>query len=303
MPRSDLLTGSDSHLLPGLSLSAMTPLTTPRELHLLLGTDLVVLDSTALLPGDSFDVDARFRHAHIPGARRFDIDAFSDPEGSLPHMVPSQGRFARMIGALGVGRDSRVVCYDQSGLVGAARAWWLLGLFGHDRVQVLDGGLPAWQRASLPVESGDALPASPALFFPRLRAGRLVGLGDMIAITAGERQAVVVDARSHARFQATAPEPRPGLPGGHIPGSASLPFTELLAADQRMLPRDALRERFAAAGVDGSQPVVTSCGSGLTASVLSLGLAAAGFAPGAMFDGSWTEWASHPGLPRAGAVA
>ena len=279
----------------------MTPLITPRELCLLLGTDVVVLDATALLPGDRFDADARFRQAHIPGARRFDIEAFSDPEGGLPHMVPSQGRFARLIGALGVGRDSHVVCYDQSGLVGAARAWWLLGLFGHDRTQVLDGGLPAWQGASLPVEAGDAVPAPPARFTPGLRAERLVGLGDMIAITAGERQAVVVDARSRARFEATAPEPRPGLPGGHIPGSASLPFTDLLEADHRLLPRDALRERFAAAGIDGSRPVVTSCGSGLTASVLSLALAVAGFAPGAMFDGSWTEWASHPDLPRAGA--
>ncbi len=281
----------------------MTPLTTPHELCPLLGTDIVVLDATTLLPGDRFDVDARFRHAHIPGARRFDIDAFSDPEAGLPHMVPSQGRFARLIGALGVARGSHVVCYDQSGLVGAARAWWLLGLFGHDRTQVLDGGLPAWQRASLPVEAGDARPVSPVHFAPRLRAERLVGLGDMIAIAAEERQAVVIDARSEARFEGRAPEPRPGLPGGHIPGSASLPFTEMLDSDQRLLQPEILRARFAAAGVDGLQPVVTSCGSGLTASVLSLALVVAGFAPGAMFDGSWTEWASHPDLPRAEALA
>ena len=281
----------------------MTPLITPHELCPLLGTDVIVLDATTMLPGDRFDADARFRDAHIPGARRFDIEAFSDPEGGLPHMVPSQGRFARLIGGLGVGNDSRVICYDQSGLVCAARAWWLLGLFGHDRTQVLNGGLPAWQEASLPVEAGDAALAEPARFFPRLRAQRLVGLGDMIAITAGERQAVVIDARSRARFDATAPEPRPGLPGGHIPGSASLPFTELLGPDRRMLPREALRERFAAVGIDGSQPVVTSCGSGVTASVLSLALSVAGFAPGAMFDGSWTEWASHPGLSCTGAMA
>ena len=281
----------------------MTPLTTPSELCLLLGTDIVVLDATALLPGDRFDADERFRHSHIPGARRFDVDAFSDPETGLPHMVPSQGRFARLIGALGVGNDSHVICYDQSGLVGAARAWWLLGLFGHERMQVLDGGLPAWQRASLPVETGDAVPAAPARFFPRLRAERLVGLGDMIAIAAEERRAVVVDARSRGRFEGSVPEPRPGLPGGHIPGSASLPFTEMLGPDQRLLPPEVLRARFAAAGIDGRQPVVTSCGSGLTASVLSLALVVAGFAPGAMFDGSWTEWASHPELPRAGAPA
>ncbi len=277
----------------------MMPLLTARELHPHLGEpDLVVLDATVLLPGDEFDPGLRFLDAHIPGARRFDAEAFSDPEGGLPHMVPSQGRFARLVGALGVGNASRVVLYDQSGPVGAARGWWLLGLFGHDRVQVLDGGLTAWREAALPVEAGEGAPVAAAHFVPRLRAERLVGLGDMIAIAAGERQAVVIDARSRARFDARAPEPRPGLPGGHIPGSASLPFTELLDADRRLLPVAALRARFAAAGIDGSLPVVTSCGSGLTASVLSLGLAAAGFPANALFDGSWTEWASHPGLPR-----
>lgn len=279
----------------------MPPLITPQALHGLLGSSrLVLLDSTALLPGDTFDPEAWFRDAHLPGARRFDIEAFSDPEGGLPHMVPSQGRFARLIGALGVGPDSHVVFYDQSGLVGAARGWWLLGLFGHDAVQVLDGGLPAWREASLPIQSGEPGASTQASFVPRLRAGRLVGLGDMIAIAGGEKQAVVIDARSRARFDGTAPEPRPGLPGGHIPGSASLPFTELLDPDKRLLPPEALRARFAASGIDGSLPVVTSCGSGLTASVLSLGLGVVGFAPGAMFDGSWTEWASHPELPRAG---
>jgi len=279
----------------------MTPLLRPEALLSLLGApDLVLLDATTLLPGESFDPAASFADAHIAGARRFDIDAFSDPEGQLPHMVPSQGRFARLIGALGVGNDSHVVFYDQSGVVSAARGWWLLGLFGHDKVQVLDGGLPEWQRASLPVQKGDAAPVAAAVFTPRLRAERLVGLGDMIAITGGERQAVVIDARSRGRFEGTAPEPRSGLPGGHIPGSASLPFTELLDAQKRLLPHDALRARFAASGIDGTLPVVTSCGSGLTASVLSLGLSVAGFPPGAMFDGSWTEWASHPELPREG---
>ena len=282
----------------------MTPLISPNELQLLLDTpDLVILDATVPLPGEAFNPDGQFASVHIPGARRFDIDAFSDPEGGLPHMVPSQGRFARLIGELGVGNRSHVVFYDQSGLVCAARGWWLLGLFGHDRVQVLDGGLPAWVRAGLPVEAGDPQPVPPQSFIPRLRAGRLVGLGDMIAIAAEERQAVVIDARSRTRFDGSAPEPRPGLAGGHIPGSASLPFAELLTADKRMLEPDALRARFGQVGIDGSLPVVTSCGSGLTASVLALGLSVAGFPPGAMFDGSWTEWASHPDLPRAGAAS
>ncbi len=281
-----------------------TKLIAPHDLYRLLGArDLVLLDATVLLPGESFDVEERFRQAHIPGARRFDIEQFSDPDATLPHMVPSQGRFARLAGALGIGTDSRVVLYDQSGLVGAARGWWLLGLFGLDRAQVLDGGLPAWEAASLPVQQGDAEPPAPAQFVPTLRTERLVGLGDMIEIAADSRPAIVIDARSRARFEGSGPEPRPGLPGGNIPGSVSLPFTELLDDDTRLLPAAALRARFAASGVDGSLPVVTSCGSGLTASVLSLGLVVAGLPPGAMFDGSWTEWASHPELPRGGRSA
>ncbi|WP_428390657.1 sulfurtransferase [Lichenicoccus sp.] len=277
----------------------MTPLITPHALYRILGArDLVLFDSTVLLPGESFDPEADFLHAHIPGARRFDVERFSDPEGTLPHMVPSQARFARLAGEAGIDNDSHVVLYDKAGLVGAARAWWLLGLFGHDRVQVLDGGLAAWRAESLPLEQSEAAPAPARTFRPRLRAERLVGLGDMIAIAAGERTAVVIDARSRARFDGRAPEPRPGLPGGHIPGSASLPFTDLQDADKRLLPPEALRARFNEAGIDGSLDVVTSCGSGLTASVLSLGLCVAGLPPGAMFDGSWTEWASHPELPR-----
>ncbi len=288
----------------------MNPLITPDDLRVLLDKpsgvetpSLVVLDASVLLPGESDDPQQRFLDAHIPGARRFDIEAFSDPEGALPHMVPSQGRFSRLIAALGIGNATRVVLYDQTGLVGAARAWWLLGLFGHDDAQVLDGGLQAWRALNYPLESGepDAPPA--ARFTPRLRGERLVGLGDMIRIASGERTATVIDARSRGRWAGTTPEPRAGLPGGHIPGSASLPFTELLATDGRMLPPDVLRDRFAGAGIEAGGQVVTSCGSGLTASVLSLALRVAGYPHGALFDGSWTEWASHPGLPRGGVDA
>nr|WP_321984505.1 sulfurtransferase [uncultured Lichenicoccus sp.] len=281
----------------------MTPLITPHDLRALLGTpDLVLLDASVLLPGERHDPQERFLAAHLPDARRFDIEAFSDPEGTLPHMVPSQGRFARLIAALGVGDASRVLLYDQAGLVGSARGWWLLGLFGHDDVQVLDGGLKAWRALGYPLETGEPAAAVERRFTPRLRSERLVGLGDMIRIAGGERTATVIDARSRGRWEGTAPEPRAGLPGGHIPGSASLPFTELLAADRRMLPPPSLRDRFQAAGIGPASQVVTTCGSGLTASVLSLALAVAGYPAGALFDGSWTEWASHPELPlgRAG---
>ncbi|MBE7210839.1 MAG: sulfurtransferase, partial [Gluconacetobacter diazotrophicus] len=239
---------------------------------------LVVLDATAVLPGERFDPARAFADGHVPGARRFDIELFSDPDSELPHTVPGQARFRRLVEALGIGSDSRVVVYDQSGVASAARAWWLFELFGHDAVQVLDGGLPAWRAAGGAVETGEpAPPAAPGRFVPRLRAARLAGLGDVAALSRdGFPGAVMLDARSRARFAATVPEPRPGLPGGHVPGSRSLPFNELLDADKRFLPPEQLRARFAAAGWRPGDRVVTSCGSGLTAAVLSLGLAACG---------------------------
>ncbi len=267
----------------------------------------VLLDATVALPGERFDPEAAFVAGHIPGARRFDIDAFSDPDSTLPHTVPGQGRFARLIGLLGVSNDTEIVFYDQTGVAGAARGWWLAGLFGHERVRVLDGGLPAWRAEGRPLEAGAAAAPPPARFVPRPRLERLVGLGDMEALSqraaAGAAGAArLLDARSSGRFEATAPEPRAGLPGGHIPGAANLPFGDLLDGTRFRSP-EALRARFAAAGVGAGDAVVTSCGSGLTACVLLLGLAVAGLPPGALYDGSWTEWAeairAGAPLPRA----
>ncbi len=263
---------------------------------------LVILDATALLPGQNFDPEAEFRAAHIPGARRFDIEQFSDPDTGLPHMVPSQGRFARLFAALGAGDESEIVFYDQTGLASAARGWWLAGLFGHDRVRVLDGGLPAWRAENRPTESGEPDPVGPGRFTARFRAGRLAGLGDMLLwsqqASAGDESAPrLLDARSAGRFTAEVPEPRAGLPGGHVPGASSLPFGELMDGTH-LKPVEVLRARFAAAGVTEGDRVVTSCGSGLTASVLTLALVRAGFGHGALYDGSWTEWAQSP-APRA----
>ncbi|MCQ8276896.1 sulfurtransferase [Acetobacteraceae bacterium KSS8] len=263
---------------------------------------VVILDATALLPGQDFDPEVAFHAAHIPGARRFDIELFSDPDTALPHMVPSQGRFGRLFAALGVDDDSEVVFYDQTGLASAARGWWLAGLFGLDRVRVLDGGLPAWLAENRPTESGAAAPVRPGSFVPRFRAGRLVGLGDMLALSreasaGGEGAPRLLDARSAGRFAAEAPEPRAGLPGGHVPGARSLPFGELMQGTH-LKPAEMLRARFAAAGVAEGDRVVTSCGSGLTASVLTLALVEAGLGHGALYDGSWTEWA-QAGAPRA----
>ena len=259
--------------------------------------DLVVFDATKYLPNESRDGRAGFRAAHLPGARFFDIDEVADPDTALPHMVPTPGRFERLMGELGVTNRSTVVFYDQKGLASAARGWWMMGLFGHDDAHVLDGGLPSWQREGRPVEAGEAPAPQRTEFRADLRAARLRGIGDIKA-DLGTGREILLDARSAGRFTGTDPEPRPGLPSGHVPGSRNLPFTDLLHPDGTMLAPAALRARFAAAGVDGRRPVVTSCGTGVTAAILTLGLLRAGFDPGALYDGSWTEWAGRPDTPK-----
>jgi len=261
--------------------------------------DLVVLDCTTYLPNEPGNAHDGFRAAHIPGARLFDIDAFGDPETDLPHMVPTAARFARLIGALGVANASRVVFYDQHGLRASARGWWMMRLFGHEKAAVMEGGLPKWQKEGRPVETGEAKPVAAATFVPDLIARRLAGIGDIKRIVrqcSGE--ALILDARSKGRYDGTAPEPRIGLPGGHMPGAASLPFTELLAADGTMKPADELKRIFAARGAEAEQPMIASCGSGVTACVVVLGAVQAGLPEPAVYDGSWTEWASRPETPK-----
>jgi thiosulfate/3-mercaptopyruvate sulfurtransferase len=258
--------------------------------------DVAVLDATLYLPNEAKNARAEFAAAHIPGARFFDINEVADQDTDLPHMVPTAGRFAKLMGALGVGNDTLCVFYDQRGLFSAGRGWWLMGLFGHDRAVVLDGGLPAWLREGRPVETGAAAAFAPASFRPDFRAARVRGIGDMLANIAS-RDDLVLDARAAGRFDATVPEPRAGMRGGHIPGANSLPFTELLTADGKMLPPEALRARLAAAGADGTRPVVTSCGSGVTAAVITLAMARVGLPVGAVYDGSWTEWGGRPDTP------
>jgi thiosulfate/3-mercaptopyruvate sulfurtransferase len=264
--------------------------------------DLVVFDATKYLPNEPKDGRTEFRAAHIPGARYFDIDEVADPDTDLPHMVPTPGRFAKLMDALGVANTSRVVFYDQKGLASAARGWWLMGLFGHDAAAVLDGGLPKWLREGRASETGDPpLPApagSPVAtpYRPDYRAARLRGIGDVLGNVA-TRAELVLDARAAGRFTGATPEPRAGMRSGHIPGSASLPYTDLLNADGTFRPPEALRARFAAAGADGTHPPVTSCGSGVTACILTLGLRLAGLPEGAVYDGSWTEWGGRADTP------
>jgi len=260
------------------------------------GPELIVFDATKYLPNENKDGRTEFLRAHVPGARYFDIDAVADTDTDLPHMVPTPGRFAKLLGAMGVSNESRVVFYDQKGLASAARGWWMMGLFGHDRAAVLDGGLPKWQREGRKTESGEPAAAKPGVFRPDYRATRLRGVGDVLGNVA-TRAELVLDARAAGRFTGEVPEPRAGMRSGHIPGSASLPYTDLLNADGTFRSLDAVRARLRQAGADGSRPVVTSCGSGVTACILTLALRIAGLPEGAVYDGSWTEWGGRPDTP------
>jgi len=275
----------------------MTPTVTTAWLAGELGKrDLVVFDATKYLPNEPKDGHAEFLQAHIPGARFFDIDEIADPDTDLPHMVPTAGRFARLVGALGVSNTTRVVFYDQKGLSSAARGWWLMGLFGHDDAAVLDGGLPKWRAEGRALEAGASAPAVPAQFRPHFRPTRLRGIGDILT-NLDQRGEVVLDARAAGRFAGTAPEPRPGMRAGRIPGSRNLPYTELLNPDGTFRAPGDLRARFAALGIDGTHPVVTSCGSGVSACILTLGMRLAGLPDAAVYDGSWSEWGAHPATP------
>jgi len=255
--------------------------------------DLMVFDATKYLPNEPFDGLTKYREAHIPGARFFDIDVVADPDTNLPHMAPTASRFAWLMGEMGISNATRVIFYDQKGLQSSARGWWLMKLFGHEKAAVLDGGLPKWLAEGRAAESGDAKPAATSSYTPDFRAFLVKGIGDVKRIIA-QGNALILDARTKGRFDGTAPEPRPGLPSGHMPGAKSVPFNELLNADFTMKDTAALRARFAAAGADGSKPIVTSCGTGVTACILALGLKQAGLGDAAIYDGSWTEWAGRP---------
>jgi len=273
-----------------------SPLVTTEWLAANLGRRNVrVVDGSWHMPQLKRDARAEFAQAHIPGAGFFDIDAIADTRTSLPHMLPRPWEFARSVGTLGIGDGDRVIVYDSRGVVSAARVWWTFRAFGHDAVAVLDGGFPRWRAEGRPVESGAPAPR-PRRFTARLRR-RLVRDLARIRGNLTKRREQVLDARSHGRFVGTEPEPRAGLRAGHIPGSLNLPYDQLYQPNGTLLGDDALRRQFEAAGLDLRKPIVASCGSGITASVLALGLYALGRSDVAVYDGSWTEWGGRVDTP------
>ena len=256
--------------------------------------DVRIVDASMYLPTDGRDGRTLYNEAHIPGARFFDIDDIADDHSPLPHMLPPVEKFVSRIRRMGIGTGHRVVCYDQQGIYSAARAWWMFRVFGHEDVAVLDGGLPKW--ISQGRETEDLAPEPRERHFVARRNAALVRDVTQVASAAKLGDEQIVDARSPGRFRGEEPEPREGLRAGHIPGSVNVHYHSLLNEDQTMKSPEDLRRIFTDAGVDLGRPVVTTCGSGVTACILSLALARIGHARNAVYDGSWVEWGAYPDL-------
>lgn len=257
---------------------------------------LRVIDASWYLPGSGRDAAAEHRDAHIPGAVFFDVDASSDRRSPLPHMLPTEAEFAERMASLGLNDSDDLVVYDGSGVnLSAPRVWWMFRIFGHARVAMLDGGIGKWRREHRPVEAG--LVGHPAGRFTARLDRR--GVRDLAAVHANihERSEQLVDVRSQGRFAGIEPEPRPGLRGGHVPGSVNLPFTELVQPDGTIWPREELRRRLEEAGIDLSRPVVATCGSGTSACALVLSLHLIDHGQTAVYDGAWAEWGGRADTP------
>ena len=255
--------------------------------------DIVVVDGSYFLSTMKRNAREEYLAGHIPGAVFLDIDEVKDQTSSLPHMMPTAEGFTSAMRRLGIGDGQTIVVYDGIGLFSAPRVWWMFRVFGARDVFILDGGMPKWKAEGRPIDFSEVR-RTPRHFTPRVNHGAIADVADVLKALAGSAQ--VVDARSAGRFAGTAPEPRAGLPSGHMPGALNLPW-ENIVEDGRLVSQERIRKAFDDARVDINKPVVTTCGSGVSAAILWLALDAIGKEPKALYDGSWTEWASRGDLP------
>ncbi len=259
--------------------------------------DIRVLDASWFLPGDPRSAPALFAERRIPGAAFFDIDDIAERDTELPHMLPTPEKFASRMRKMGVGDGARVIVYDNHGVFSAARVWWTFRVMGHDDVAVLDGGFPAWERAGAPIETGPPRVRMERHFTPRFRADLVRALADMRrSLSNGD---IVIDARPAARFRGEAPEPRPGLRSGHMPGAKSVPASVLVDASGCLQSRAELERIFAEADAPLGRAAVCTCGSGITAAIIALALARLGRWDAAVYDGAWAEWGALQDTPVA----
>jgi thiosulfate/3-mercaptopyruvate sulfurtransferase len=256
--------------------------------------NVVIVDGSMFLPTQKRDAHAEYLAGHIPGAVFFDVDKISDHSTELPHMLPGAAQLGEALGALGIGDGDTIVVYDSLGLYSAARVWWTFRIFGATNVFILDGGLPKWKAEKRFLETGDTK-KTPKKFHAEMNVAPVAMLADVrMALT--DESAQIVDARSAERFAGKAPEPRPGLRSGHMPGSFNVPFDRLLE-NGRLASAKRIEDAFTSAGVDLDKPIITSCGSGVTAAILTFALESIGRIPKGLYDGSWSEWGARPDLP------
>ncbi len=258
--------------------------------------DIAILDASWHLPTSSRNAKAEYLAEHIPRALFFDIDDIAESESPLPHMLPAPEKFASRMRRMGIGDGKQVIVYDSVGLYSAARAWWMFRVFGHDDVAVLDGGLPKWKAEGRPLAEGPPGPIQERHFTARFNSAMVRDKHEVRqAIETGEAE--IADARSPSRFAGTEPEPRAGLRSGHMPGAHNMHYALLLNSDGTLKDAAGITAALRSAGIDLSRPVVTSCGSGVTAAILNLGLEVVGHTDHSLYDGSWTEWGADPVLP------